>query len=247
MARAAYMGDLRACTCALVLLALPLVGRDGLSSPLPPLPTTYDVSMEPAAWLILYSPGMPANPSRAATGSWYFDFPVGPEAAGVASVHYVTTRTNGAIANATNLRIEFAIDEHGSPTYQFRLKADNKCDPPANFSLFIQQQGDTLTAAEPYKRWWSAEMAPLKAGAGSMTVPLNKDGKWLSVFGERGDASSAAAAGFAMAKANLGALGLTFGGGCFRGHGVNLKPVAVTDPPTPQPTSRFILKLLRVW
>lgn len=139
MARAAYMGDLRAWTCALVLLALPLVGRDGLSSPLPPLPTTYDVSMEPAAWLILYSPGMPANPSRAATGSWYFDFPVGPEAAGVASVHYVTTRPNGAIANATNLRIEFAIDEHGSPTYQFRLKADNNCDPPANFSLFIQQ------------------------------------------------------------------------------------------------------------
>ena len=162
-------------------------------------------------------------------------------------VNLIGNRSNGAIANATNLRIEFAIDEHGSPTYQFRLEADNNCDPPANFSLFIQQQGDTLTAAEPYKRWWSAEMAPLKAGAGSMTVPLNKGGKWLSVFGERGDASSAAAAGFAMAKANLGALGLTFGGGCFRGHGVNLKPVAVTDPPTPQPTSRFILKLLRVW
>ena len=88
--------------------------------------------------------------------------------------------------NATNLRIEFAIDEHGSPTYQFRLEADNNCDPPANFSLFIQQQGDTLTAAEPYKQWWSAEMAPLKAGAGSMTVPLNKGEKWLSVFGERG-------------------------------------------------------------
>jgi hypothetical protein len=32
MARAAYMGDLRACTCALVILALHLVGRDGLSS-----------------------------------------------------------------------------------------------------------------------------------------------------------------------------------------------------------------------
>ena len=133
------------------------------------------------------------------------------------------------------------------PTYQFRLKADNNCDPPANFSLFIQQQGDTLTAAEPYKRWWSVEMAQLKAGAGSMTVPLNEGGKWLSVFGERGDASSAAAAGFATAKANLGALGLTFGGGCFRGHGVNLKRAAVTDPPTQQPTSRFTLKLFRVW
>jgi hypothetical protein len=78
-------------------------------------------------------------------------------------------------------------------------------------------------------------------------VPLNEGGKWLSVFGERGDASSAAAAGFATAKANLGALGLTFGGGCFRGHGVNLKRAAVTDPPTQQPTSRFTLKLFRVW
>jgi hypothetical protein len=64
-----------------------------------------------------------------------------------------------------------------------------------------------------------------------MTVPFDEAGKWLSVFGERGDASAGAAAGFATAKANLGALGLTFGGGCFRGHGVNLKPVAVTDPP----------------
>jgi hypothetical protein len=160
----------------LVLLALLPVGSDGLSSPLPPLPTTYDVSMEPAAWLILYSPRMPATPSRRAIGSWYFDFPVGPEAAGAASVHYVTTWPNRAIANA-NLQAEFAIEEHDNPTYQFKLKADNNCDgPPANFSLFIQQQGDTLTAAEPYKRWWSAEIAQLKAGAGSMTVPLNEGG-----------------------------------------------------------------------
>jgi hypothetical protein len=43
--------------------------------------------MEPVAWLILYSPGMPATTSSGAIGSWYFDFPVGPEVAGAASVH----------------------------------------------------------------------------------------------------------------------------------------------------------------
>jgi hypothetical protein len=86
----------------------------------------------------------------------------------------------------------------------------------------VAQTGDRLTASEPYKRWWSVEGYALKSGSGELTVSLVDGSKWLSVFGERGNVSAAESAGFAAAKQYLGNIGLTFGGGCFKGHGVNL-------------------------
>ena len=46
--------------------------------------------------------------------------------------------------------------------------------------------------------------------------------QWTSVFGEKANASAAAADGFKQAIANLGNVGFSFGGGCFYGHGVHV-------------------------
>jgi hypothetical protein len=225
-----------------LIFLVPLLVSCGVASaiiptaPPSPLPSAHGFSLQPSAWSIQYSPSMPSSPSQAA-GGWYFDFPQGPEADGAASVHYVTTPSGGGLASSSWLGAVFEIAETGAAVYQYKLKADNTCDNPAIVSLFLQQQGDRLTASEPYKRWWSVGGYALKSGSGELTVSLEDGSKWLSVFGERGNASAAASAGFAAAKQYLGNIGLTFGGGCFKGHGVNLAPGSGT--------SRFTLTTLR--
>jgi hypothetical protein len=49
-------------------------------------------------------------------------------------------------------------------------------------------------------------------------VPLSP-GSWSSVFGASGTASAEATAGFADTLRNVANVGMTFGGGCFAGHG----------------------------
>src|SRR6478672_9088763 len=51
--------------------------------------------------------------------------------------------------------------------------------------LFLQQQGDTLTAQEPYKRWWSVTYVELHEGEFTLAASLSPD-EWTSVFGQRG-------------------------------------------------------------
>ena len=55
--------------------------------------------------------------------------------------------------------------------------------------------------------------------------------RWSSVLGKFGNYDAASLAGFSAALQNVSSLGLTFGGGCFFGHGVNVS----------NGTARFIL------
>lgn len=57
-----------------------------------------------------------------------------------------------------------------------------------------------------------------------VTAPLTAD-QWSDVNGQLGSANTAA---FADALSNVGAVGMTFGGGCFYGHGVYLDSGSVT-------------------
>ncbi len=58
----------------------------------------------------------------------------------------------------------------------------------------------------------------LATGQHSITVPLTPD-QWSSVLGKKG---SAAPLEFAEALRGVDKVGMTFGGGCFFGHGVNV-------------------------
>jgi len=52
-----------------------------------------------------------------------------------------------------------------------------------------------------------------------LVAPLNA-AQWSSVLGKKGTDSAVATQGFEAALADLGNVGMTFGGGCFFGHGV---------------------------
>lgn len=213
-------------TLATLAALLILVGCNGDDTPAPvPTPApTGQISMQASSWQITYSPTMPANPSQAPDG-WYFDFPVydhepttdcrKTSADQCPSVHYVTTRYNSGL-NATALRIAWRVDETGAPKYQALLEPANTCLPgDGSFRLFLQRIGDPMDLSQgPSMRFWSPPTT-LKSGAQSMTVDLDQL-IWTNVSGQH-DAN-----GFSAVLANLGSIGVTFGGGCFAGHGVNL-------------------------
>jgi hypothetical protein len=189
------------------------------SSPAPPSAGSVVVSMSAAAWNILYSPSMPAHPTAATGGGWYFEFP-GCGGAPTCSVHYVTVPVN--VAASTNVKAKFEITTTGRPGFHYKLKPDNTCVAPAHVRLFVQRKGDDLTAGKEYWRWWSDPVAfQLAPRAAELTAALMPE-QWVSVFGKRGDFDASSKAGFRQAIQQIGNVGFTFGGGCFFGHGVNV-------------------------
>jgi hypothetical protein len=115
----------------------------------------------------------------------------------------------------------------GNPTFQYRFNPNNTCDCAASARLYLQRIGDDLSGAGPFEfyRWWSRDPAFFElnsgGGDGALQVDLAPD-KWISVQGRAGDTDDSTKAGFGAAISNLSAIGLTFGGGCFYGHGVNI-------------------------
>ena len=93
---------------------------------------------------------------------------------------------------------------------------------PATVRALIQEQGDTLSTTQEYYRWWSNPVSyTLADGTITLTTPLTPD-QWSSVLGKFGNTDATSLAGFQNALANVGNVGMTFGGGCFFGHGVNV-------------------------
>jgi hypothetical protein len=191
------------------------------------LTSSHSFTLESSQWHLQYSAGVPDHPVPDKAG-WSFDFPVynqqSPtncsEDKSCGHVNYITTPVNAAIA-ATALTMTFRIETTGAPIFQYALNPNNTCTNPAAVRLFIQRQGDTLEADHEFYRWWSKAAAELTAGTVTLTVPLIPD-QWLSVFGKTGDVDQVTLAAFHDALQNVGNIGMTFGGGCFAGHGVNI-------------------------
>jgi hypothetical protein len=187
-------------------------------TPRPPIPTPGrgTISMNANAWNILYSKQMPVHPSESDVG-WYFDFPRVP-----GSVHYVTTSV--AISASDFVKAEMEVRAASGTVFDHRTELSNTGDFPAHARFFLQRRGDNMTGrgAMRYYRWWANPQAfKLENGAMTLTVPLSPS-EWSSVYGEKGDSSPAATKGFQDALADLSAVGLTFGGGNFFGHGVRV-------------------------
>jgi hypothetical protein len=198
------------------LLIFDLVGFKVYASP-PLLATPQSVSMDAAAWNILYSPSMPAHPGAGERG-WYFDFP-SCSGTNACSVHYVTVPAN--LSASTSVRAVFQIATTGAPAFYYKLQPDNTCDYPAHVRYILQRRGDDLSAKSEFHRWFSLSGFKLGEGSADLTVALRPD-QWVSVFGKHGDYNESARTGFQEALQNLGNVGFVYGGGCFYGHGVNV-------------------------
>ena len=205
------------CLPAIFALALAAIsiGSAGAVEP------SWQPSLAAAQWDFRFSPEMPDHPTAEGEG-WRFSFPRYDGAlpckdhlgADCPSVHYLTTRAGGPLRGQS---ITMSIEVSGSGAFRFRLEPGNTCPGEATVRLLIERRNDDMR--QEFHRWWSNPKAiVLAAGSHTLTIPLTP-GEWSSVFGKKGDAAPEE---FSAALEDAGAIGLTFGGGCFFGHGVNV-------------------------
>ena len=189
------------------------------SAPLPVPTGSVVVPMEAVKWNITHGldPSI-TQPVKAATG-WSFDFPVGLDLATEGTVNYVTVPMNTNITGKTSIDMTYDIVTSGDPVFQYKLgDPANVCDNPAGVSLYIERIGNDGTADTQFHRWFSVPQSNLMAGKVDFSVPLKPE-NWLSVFGKKGDEVPLE---FAAALTQVKSVGMVFGGGCFKGHGVNI-------------------------
>jgi len=136
-----------------------------------------------------------------------------------------------------SVSMTFQILTTGAPTFNYVMETDNTCATPAAVRLFLERRHDDFS--DEFYRWWANPIAyQLQPTSGNvtLTVALTPD-QWSSVYGKFGDDDANALAGFQDALGNLGRVGMTFGGGCFFGHGVNVSGG----------TARFALISYTIW
>lgn len=193
------------------------------------------LSLDPCYWLIRYSPGMPDQPSNIKGEGWSITFPRSPLDCYLDSsceaVHYITTPyTNSmSFALASSITMTFSvISVSGNPLFGYRTETVNTGSTPLHVRFLLERSHDDMCAAasdpstDPCRfwRWWSNPVAceiSSATGVVTLTAPL-APGYWTSVFGES-NATPDGFAGWQDVLANIGYLGMTFGGGSFFGHG----------------------------
>ena len=179
--------------------------------------TAKQISLAPEVWEIRFGYEVPNHPYAEGPG-WAFDFPTVANCSvktGCPGVHYVTTKYTTPIPAHAVLTLSFKIEADSSSVFNFKLEKDNTCDmPPASVRAILQRADDDLYGAS--NRFWSNPVSVVLApGEYTMTVELSPD-QWTNVEGERSDS------GFADMLKNMDNIGVTFGGGCFFGHGVSV-------------------------
>ena len=200
---------------AISLLAYLIAPHDRVSS----AEANWQPSARAEKWDIRYSPGMPEHPVQDGKG-WRFSFPQYDGALPCdprvvcPSIGYITTAAVGPLRGQS---IKMIVEITGLAKVQYQLEPSNTCFSAPKMRLLIQRQNDEFT--QEFYRWWSNPKALLLIpGRHSITVPLTPD-QWSSVSGKNGEFAHEE---FYAALEDVGNIGMTFGGGCFFGHGVNV-------------------------
>lgn len=121
-----------------------------------------------------------------------------------------------SIANYASLTLNVKVTTTGSPVWFYMTDANNTCSNPAAVRAFLWQWDDAATGGD---RWWSSPVSwQLQPGTASITTPLSPS-QWSNVNGASGTEDPS---GWNDALNHIEYLGMTFGGGCFFGHGVNI-------------------------
>lgn len=175
--------------------------------------------------------GIPASKGKitltASPSGLAFDFPQRiPSKPGKACIDYLTTTYKIApLTNAVSLNMTFTVETTGTVVFSHDTESGNTGGLTSNVRLFFASDTSN-SASKPYGRWWANPTCftftdGMATTVGSLTMPLTGD-KWSSVFGEFGNASAKAIAGFQQCLQQVKEVGMTFGGGNFYGHGINI-------------------------
>lgn len=131
------------------------------------------------------------------------------------------------ILSARGLSLTVQIATTGTPFFDWRTEPWNTCNAPPTARPYFERVDPGQGVTPEFRRWWSNPAAielrndGTAAGTFSLFVPFDP-AVWSSVNGRFGTDSPEATAGFRDTLTNLGAIGFSFGGGCFFGHGIFL-------------------------
>ncbi|MBY0493070.1 MAG: hypothetical protein K2Y23_02530 [Cyanobacteria bacterium] len=179
-------------------------------SPSSPTPAVM-IPLQSSAWETISDP-QPfalANDGAALT----FEFPSS------GSINYLFTAASIPNLHGT-LSITVRITTSGPVIFNSLDPQTPSCTIPSSVRPFIWANGNGNGESD---RWWSNPRSiTLAAGTQTLNVPLTADA-WSNVNGKFASADGPATVAFGRALLNLSRLGLTFGGGCSFGHGINVQ------------------------
>jgi hypothetical protein len=193
-----------------VVLAIVMHGI-GCSSPSSPSPAPVAISLHSSAWQTISDP-QPyplANDGAALT----FELPSS------GSINYLFTAVSIPNLHGT-LSVTVRIATSGPVLFNSLDPQTSACTIPSSVRPLIWANNN---GNGEFDRWWSNPRSiTLAAGTHTINVPLTAD-SWSSVNGKFANADGPTTLAFGHALLNVSRLGLTFGGGCSFGHGVNVQ------------------------
>ncbi len=181
------------------------------SSPSAPSPTPATISLQSSGWETISDPQpFPlSNDGSALT----FQFP------GSGSMNYMFTASPLAMVHGT-LAVSVRVTTTGPVVFNSLDPQTASCTIPSSVRPLIWANNN---GNGEFDRWWSNPRAfTLAAGTGTIAVPLTADA-WSGVNGKFGNVDGPTKFAFDKALLNVSRFGLTFGGGCSFGHGINIR------------------------
>jgi hypothetical protein len=179
------------------------------SSPTAPSPTPATVPLQSSTWETI---GTPQPYPLSTTGdALTFDFPE------TGSIHYLFTPSPLRVIRGT-LVVSLRVATSGPVVFNSLDQSGCGIPPAVRPLIWANENGNG-----DYDRWWSNPRSfALADGAATIAVPLAPEA-WSSVNGHMGNSNSQVQYSFERALLNVSRLGLTFGGGCSFGHGINVR------------------------
>ena len=179
-------------------------------SPSEPSPAPITIPLQSSAWETISDPQPVtlANDGAALT----FEFPSS------GSINYLFTAASIPNLHGT-LSVSVRVATSGPVIFNSLDPQTASCTIPSSVRPFLWANNNGNGESD---RWWSNPRAiALAAGTHTINVPLTADA-WSNVNGRFANADGPATVAFGRALLNISRLGLTFGGGCSFGHGVNV-------------------------
>jgi hypothetical protein len=193
------------------LAVLAAIALAACSSPSAPSPTPATISLQSSAWETIGEPQ--PFPLANDGGALAFQFPAD------GSINYLFTASPLRIAHGT-LSVSVRVTTTGAVVFNSLDPQSSTCTIPSSVRPLIWANDNGNGA---YDRWWSNPRSfTLAAGSATIAVPLTADA-WSSVNGRFGNADPETKFAFDKALLNVTRFGLTFGGGCSFGHGINIR------------------------
>ena len=181
-----------------------------VGTPTEPSPTPLTLSLDSGVWTTISDPQFLRITNEG--GALTFDLPTD------GSISYLYAPSGLAQVHGT-LVVSFNITTDGPVLFNSLEPVAGACVIPPSVRPFIwaHSNGEGI-----YDRWWAnTHFSRLAAGAVTLTVPLKPE-HWSSVNGRLANADTEIKFNFERALLNMTRLGLTFGGGCSFGHGINV-------------------------